>query len=374
MSDELFLDVFEEVNDPRLEGKVKHLLKEILFMAVTAIIGGADKWPEIELFCKSKREWFEKFLVLEHGIPSHDTFERVFSIINPVELRDSFVKWINNLVKVQDGEVIAIDGKTLRQSFIDDKTNKSAIHMVSAWASESGVVLGQIKVDDKSNEITAIPKLLKILEIEDCVVTIDAMGCQKKITDEIIEKDADYVLAVKDNQKNLHEDIKSFFNLCFDRDFKGIEYDFYDTFDNDHGRIERRKYWITDDISDKWGDEGWNGIKSFGMTENTIIKNGKTTIEVRHFITSLSPDAEKFGRAVRKHWGIENSLHWVLDISFREDESRIRKGYSGENFAVLRHIALNAIKKENSKGSIKSKRLKSGWDEKFLEKIISNIF
>ncbi len=374
MSDELFLDVFEEVNDPRVQGKVKHLLKEILFMAVTAIIGGADKWPEVELFCKSKKDWFKKFLVLEYGIPSHDTFERVFAVINPSELRGSFVKWINTLVKVQDGEIIAIDGKTLRQSFIDDKTNKSAIHMVSAWASEAGVVLGQVKVDDKSNEITAIPKLLKILEIEDCIITIDAMGCQKKITDEIIKKDADYVLAVKDNQKNLHKDIESFFNLCFDRDFKGIEYDFHDTFDTDHGRIERRKYWITDDISDKWEDEGWNGIKSFGMTENTITRNGKTTVEVRHFITSLPPDAKKFGRAVRKHWGIENSLHWVLDISFREDESRIRKGHSGENFAVLRHIALNAIKKENSKGSIKSKRLKSGWDEKFLEKILSNIF
>jgi predicted transposase YbfD/YdcC len=372
MQNNLFLDIFEEIDDPRVQGRTKHLLNEILFMAVASVIGGVDKWNEMPLFCLSKIDWFKKFLTLENGIPSHDTFERVFSIIDPKKLSECFIKWIDSISEIQDGEIIAIDGKTVRRSFTDRK-KKTAIHMVSAWASDSGVVLGQVKVDSKSNEITAIPELLSLLEIKNCIVTIDAMGCQKDIAEKIIEKKADYVFSLKGNQGTLHDEVSSFFELCFKRDFKEIKHDFYETFDTDHGRIERRKYWITDDISDLSKEKGWIGLKSFGMARSEVTIDDVKTIEVRYFITSLSPEGEVFGKAVRKHWGIENSLHWTLDFTFREDESRARKGHSAENFVVLRHIALNTIKKDTSKGSIKSKRLKAGWDNNFLEKMIKNI-
>lgn len=367
-----FLSVFEEVDDPRIQGRTKHLLSEIFFLAVTAVIGGVDTWSDMPLFCVSKIDWFKKFLKLENGIPSHDTFERVFSIIDPKKFSECFIKWTDSISEIQNGEVIAIDGKTVRRSFTDSK-KRNPIHVVSAWASDAGVVLGQVKVDEKSNEITAIPELLSNLKIENCIITIDAMGCQKNIAKTILDKKADYVFSLKGNQGSLHDEVTSFFNFCSERKFKGIKYDTYETFDNDHGRLERRNYWITNEISSLSKENGWQGLKSFGMARSEVTINDIVTVEVRYFITSLNHDAKIFGNAVRRHWSIENSLHWSLDFTFREDDSRARKGYSAENLVVLRHIALNTLKKDTSKGSLKSKRLKAGWDNNFLEKMIKNV-
>lgn len=367
-----FLSVFEEIDDPRVQGRTKHLLSEIFFMAVVAVIGGVDTWSDMPLFCVSKIEWLKKFLRLENGIPSHDTFERVFSIIDPKKFSECFLKWTDSISNIKNGEVIAIDGKTVRRSFTDSK-KKNPIHMVSAWATDAGVVLGQVKVDEKSNEITAIPELLSDLEIENCIITIDAMGCQKNIAETILAKKADYVFSLKGNQGSLHDEVSSFFSFCLERDFNGIKYDTYTSFDTDHGRIERRTYWITDEISRLASENGWQGLKCFGMAQSEVTINDSVTVEVRYFITSLTPDAKIFGNAVRRHWSIENSLHWTLDFTFREDESRVRKGYSAENLVVLRRIALNTLKKDASKGSLKSKRLKAGWDNNFLEQMIKNV-
>lgn len=280
----------------------------------------------------------------------------------------SWIKEINQLTK---GEVVAIDGKTLRRSH--DKSNgKSAIHMVSAWASTNGIVLGQVKTDDKSNEITAIPELIKTLELEGCIVTIDAMGCQKKIAATIIDKNADYIFSLKGNQSNLHENIKLYFPEQVKEKFKGSSFDYYETIDGEHGRIEVRRYWTTSDIDWLQGKENWKNLKTICMVQRERDIAGKVEKETSYYISSIDSDAKKFGNAVRNHWGIENSLHWVLDVSFREDESRIRRGKAPENFAVLRHIALNLIKKETSlKKSIKSKRLRSGWDNDYLMKVLA---
>ncbi len=373
MEDNIFTISFSDLEDPRITGRTAHSLIEIIGLAICSVICGADTWTEIELFCKLKIDWFKKFFQLKNGIPSHDTFGRVFSLINADEFRKCFNLWISSVNKIIQDEIIAIDGKTLRRSF--DKVNgKSAIHMVSAWASNAGMVLGQIKVDDKSNEITAIPKLLDLLVTKNCIVTIDAMGCQKNIAAKIIEKKSDYVLALKGNQGNLHNDIKLFFDDCLNRNFKDISNSYYETFDKDHGRIEKRKYWITKEINWINDKNEWKGLKSIGIGISEVEEKGLKRTETRYFITSLDENAEKFGDAVRKHWKIETSLHWVLDIAFREDENRVRTDFAPENFAVIRHLALDIIKQDKSKGSIRCKRLKAGWDNNFLENLLFKKF
>lgn len=369
MTNNIITENFSDLPDPRVEGRSNHLLIEIIILSICAVVGGANTWTEIETFCKAKINWFKKFLKLEYGIPSHDTFGRVFSLINPEDFRKCFLNWINAVHKITKGEIIPIDGKTLRRSY-DSQSDKPAIHMVSAWASKAGLVLGQIKVDEKTNEIKAIPKLLKLLAINNCIVTIDAMGCQKEIAKDIIKKNADYVLALKNNQGNLYKDVKLYFDDALRNNFKDIKCDHYKSFDNDHGRIENRKYWITDDINWIFDKDDWKGFKTIGIAISEIEEKNRKTKELRYYISSLEMNAKIFGNAVRGHWGIENSLHWVLDISFREDENRVRKDNAPENQAVLRHIALNMIKKDKSKGSIRNKRLKAGWNEDFLEKII----
>jgi len=370
--DRTLIGCFSKLQDYRSEQGKRHKLIDILVISICAVICGADKWEEIELYGKSKKAWFEKILELPHGIPSHDTFARVLSSLKPKEFRRCFLEWIKGVSKLTKGEIVSIDGKKLRQSY-DNGSKKSAIHMVSAWASENSLVLGQEKVSDKSNEITAIPELLDKLEINECIVTIDAMGCQRDIASKIIDEGADYVLALKGNQGNLYEDVKLYFEWAIKDGFKEISYDFYETIDGDHGRIETRRYWITSEI--EWiHDKGkWKGLKSIGMVESIRCIGEKTSVEVRYYISSLKSDAKVFAKAVRSHWGIENSLHWVLDIAFREDESRIRKAHGPENFSVLRHIALNLLKQEKTvKVGIKSKRLKAGWDNDYLVKILQN--
>ena len=360
---------FSDITEPRDSNK-RHKLLDIITIALCSVISGCDGWEQMEEFGHAKQEWFGKFLELPYGIPGHDTFRRVFAAIDPKEFQESFMHWMQAIQAVTEGDVVAIDGKTLRRSH-DKSSNKKAIHMVSAWASENGMVLGQMKTEEKSNEITAIPALLNLLDIKGCIVTIDAMGCQKDIAGQIVDQGGEYVLSLKGNQGRFHEEIRFFFEDALEDEFKGVNYGFYETVDGDHGRIETRRYWTCSDL-DWLTDKGmWKALSTVVMVQRIRDINDNTSSEFSFYISSMENEPEKLARAIRSHWGIENSLHWVLDIAFREDESRIRKNNAPENIAVLRHMALNLLKKENSKKrSIKTKRLRAGWDNLYLAKVL----
>lgn len=363
-------DYFENLQDPRKVNK-RHKLIDIITITISAVICGAEAWEQVEEFGKAKKDWFDTFLELPHGIPSHDTFGRVFRALDPVEFRSRFSDWIKSVSRLTKGEVVAIDGKTLRRSH-DKSDGKSAIHMISAWASKNSLVLGQLKTEEKSNEITAIPQLLKTLEISGCIVTIDAMGCQKKIAHAIVEKDADYLLALKGNQGNLHDDVALFFKDCVENGFGDVPYDFTEVVDGGHGRVEVRRCWTTSSIEWLCDKEAWKDLRTIAMVERERHIGDKVSVESAFYISCLPSDAGIIEKAARSHWGVENSLHWVLDVTFREDDCRMRKGNSAENFAVLRHIALNLLKKASAgKGSMKTKRLKAGWDNEYLGKVLA---
>ena len=362
---------FETVEDPRIERSKEHLLIDILTIAILAVICGANGWVGIETYGKAKYKWLKKFLALPNGIPSHDTFARVFARLNPEQLQESFLSWVSAVSRVSEGEVIAIDGKTVRRSY-DEGKNKGAIHMVSAWASQNRLVLGQRKVNDKSNEITAIPELLKVLDINGCIVTIDAMGTQKAIAEQIVAQGGDYVLALKGNQGNLFEDVQQIFEQAKAQDFQGIEHDFYQTINAEHGRIEKRRCWSLGRVEYLIDSEKWSQFTSIAMVESERQCGGQTSRERRYYISSLSPDAQQLAESIRSHWTIENPLHWVLDVAFREDECRIRTGHAPENFALLRHLALSALNQENTaKLGIYNKRQRAGWDNDYLLKILA---
>lgn len=356
---------FSQIDDPRVNRQKKHQLQDIFFITLCAVICGADNWVAIEEFGNAKLDWFTKLLGLQHGIPSHDTLGDVFAAVDTEQFSECFSRWVADLATLTEGEVIAIDGKCLRRS-IDQSSKKAAIYMVSAFAQQNSMVLGQTKVDDKSNEITAIPRLLARLDIAGAVISIDAMGCQTKIAEQVVDQGADYVLSLKGNQGSLHEDVQTYFSS------KLSPAVLTETYDGGHGRIETRALRATDDID--WLKERhcWPGLQSIVAVTATRETKDRTTSETRYFVSSLqASDPGKLVHAVRAHWAIENNLHWVLDIAFDEDRNRTRQGFSAANLAVIRHMALNLIKNEKtSKVGVKTKRLKAGWDNKYLLKIV----
>ena len=356
-----------------MERTKRHKLLEIISIAICAVICGADDWVEVENFGVQKVDWLRTFLELPHGIPSHDTFGRVFAKINPEEFQKSFMEWVQAINQLTQGQVIAIDGKQLRGSH-DQGRGQKAIYMVSAWAEANHLVLGQQKVAEKSNEITAIPHLLQLLEISGCIITIDAIGTQTKIAKLIVEQEADYILAVKENQGKLYQDLTALFEYDRERNFQDAPYQYAKTVNKDHGRIEIRQCWSTSDpeyLENIRNRNNWKGLTSLVMIEAERIIDGKSSVEVRYYISSLESDAERILASVRGHWSVENSLHWTLDIAFSEDQNRVRKDHAPENLAVLRHMALNLLKQEKTaKGGIKAKRLQCGWNEKYLLKVL----
>lgn len=360
---------FSSLEDPRIERHKKHELIEIIVISICAILCGIDSFEGIEEFGLIKKKWLKRFLSLKHGIPSHDTINRVFSKINPKKFQECFVNWMQEVSKLTKGEVIPIDGKTLRRSF-DTAASKSPIHIVSAWASENGVVMGQVKVDDKSNEITAIPKLLDALDIAGCLITIDAIGCQREICKQILQKKADYCIVVKKNQNKLYEDIATFFEEFAPTDKKHDAYSYSKESTKGHGRKEFRQYFITADVDWLQEEHNWPGLKAIGLVKSTRIINDKASYEERFFITSFGADAKKFHNAVKKHWSIENNLHWSLDVNFSEDQCRARKDHAAENFSILRRITFNLLKKIPDKGSIPKKRIRCAFSEDYLLKAL----
>jgi predicted transposase YbfD/YdcC len=366
---------FSGLEDPRIERSKQHLLDDIVAIAILAVIAGADSWVAIETYAQAKQEWLRQFLALPNGIPSHDTIARVFARLDSQAFEQCFLNWIQSMTQAMGAQVIPIDGKKVRQSF-DRSAGSKAIHVVSAWACEHRLVLGQVKVDDKSNEITAIPKLLDMLELAGCIITIDAMGCQKEIATQIIAKKADYVLALKGNQGKLSEEVSRWFEQGRKQGFAGIEHSYHETTEAGHGRIEIRQYWSVpvSALGELTQQKQWSGLKSVGMVVCERRLWNKTTLEVRFYISSLESDAQVLADAVRSHWGIENSVHWVLDVTFNEDASRIRKDNAPENFAILRHLALNLLSRDKTvRGSIAQKRYRAGLDNNYLAQVITAI-
>jgi predicted transposase YbfD/YdcC len=366
---------FRELPDPRVTGRCDHKLIDIIVMAVCAVIAGAESWVDVESFGQAKEEWLRTFLALPAGIPSHDTFGRFFAALDGEAFQRAFMGWVEGVFRVSKGQVIAIDGKTLRGSH-DRGIGREAIHLVNAWAAQNGIALGQWKTDAKSNEITAIPPLLRQLNVAGCIVTLDAMGAQKEIARTIREEKGDYVLRVKANQGYLAEDLEDWFAYADQRQFAGMAYDFAETINKEHGRIEIRRCWAISDplaFDSIRNYEGWTDLRTILRVQRQRRQGSQTQTETAYYISSLPAEAKTLLNATRYHWAVENSLHWVLDVIFREDDARMRSGHAAQNMAVLHQLALNILKKDPSKGSLRTKRYKSALDTPFLEKLLGQI-
>jgi predicted transposase YbfD/YdcC len=368
---------FSRVPDPRLTRTRRHNLVDILAVALCATICGAESFSAMADYGQSKQAWLGTFLELPGGIPSHDTFARVFQRLDPEAFSRCFLNWVQAIQEKSKGEIVSLDGKRLRRSF-DKAAGSSGIHIVSAWSWHNRLVLGQVKTDDQSNEITAIPQLLTMLDVAGCIVTIDAIGTQKPIAEQIVNQGADYLLSLKRNQPELYADTQSYLDNWIERKFRDetdqiVDHSSYHTSNGEHGRIEARRYWampVPDWIDHK---HKWAGLESIAVVEANRTVDQKTSVHRRYYITSLPPDAKRIGHAIRNHWGIENRLHWVLDMSFREDECRVRTSNAPQNLAALRHIALNLIRSEKrQQRSVKRKQLLAGWRNDYLEQILLN--
>jgi len=369
------IEYFEGVPDPRIDRTRRHKFMDILCIGLCSMMSGAECFTEMELFAKTKEDWLKTFLELPNGIPSHDTLTRVFSALDPYAFMDSFAQWVQGICPAMKNEIVAIDGKALRHALNE---GESIPYIVSAWASEAGMALGQVKVRDKSNEITAVPELLDILRVNGCIVTLDAMGCQKDIATKIIAKEANYVLALKGNHATIHDEVREFFSdaveacatECADTATKE-KMGFHQTIEKGHGRIETRRYWQSTDLDWFQDKHLWTGLQSIGMVESIRTVKGKSSIERRYYLSSLPLETEQFGKAVRGHWGVENGLHWCLDVVFREDDSRARDKNAAQNVATLRRIVLNLLKNDKTKNrSMKSKRLLAALDGEYIKGLL----
>lgn len=376
MDTEDFKKSFEGIEDFRQPWKVKHKLIDILFIGIVASIANANSFIEIGAFAEVKEEWLKKYIDLEYGVPSHDTIQRVFEHLDSKAFNRAFMEWTNKISDHTEGRIIAVDGKTVRGSADGER---KAIHIVNAWVDENDLIIGQMKTSEKSNEITAIPELLDLLFLKDSIVTIDAMGTQKKIAEQIINKKGDYVLALKGNQGNFHKEVEEYMIDALAEGFKNIKISQKTTLEKGHGRIEKREYFQTNDIV--WFSEKklWKELKTIGMVRRTVTSKNKETIEISYYISSLEMpeegECELFAKAIRKHWGVE-SFHWMLDVLFKEDNSLVRKNNGAENLSMLRKIALNILKKEISgqkKISKNMKRFKAGLDDRYLDLIVQNM-
>jgi predicted transposase YbfD/YdcC len=364
------LEYFADLPEPRIDRCKKHALLDIIAIAILASICGAEHFTEMEEFGKRKEAWLKSFLGLGHGIPTHDTFARVFAALKPSAFQERFVLWVQAVVRATEGEVVAIDGKTARRAH-DKEAGLGALHLVSAWATRNRLVLGQIKVDDKTNEMTAVPELLRLLEVKGCIVTMDALNTQKEIANEIREQEADYVLALKKNHPKLHAEVEGIFAAVLKDDNADGAIKTTESVENDHGRTETRRCWSI--AAPDWitGFDQWRDLKSLVMVEaRREIKEQQTT-ELRYYLSSLAPHAERAAQAIREHWGVENSLHWVLDVAFNEDRSRVRIGHAPENLALVRKITHNLLQQEKTlKRGVKTKRFVSALDDAYLLKVL----
>jgi predicted transposase YbfD/YdcC len=365
---------FASLKDKRIERCRKHSLQDILVIAICGFICGVDNWADMELFGNAKRAWFSTFLELPNGIPSHDTFGRVFSLVEPEAFARCFTQWAQAVADVTEGKVVAIDGKAVRRSF--DKAGKRAcVHLVNAWVAENKLVLGQVACEEKSNEITAVPQLLNMLSLKGCIVTLDAIGCQRAIVERIVEKEADYVIALKGNQETLHEAAKAAFAGVGEGDAKTPSPLYSETFDEGHGRVETRRCWVTSQVEAYARHGEWKGLSSFIMVESerTEREKNETHVERRYFISSLSADnAERALSVIRTHWSVENDLHWSLDVAFREDESRVREERAQQNMGMMRRLALSLLKQDTkTKAGIAARRKKAGWDHDYLLSLLT---
>lgn len=368
------LEHFGTLEDPRAKHLTEHKLVEVIVVAICGVICGAETWTDVELFGNERLAWLRQFVELQNGIPSHDTFGRVFARLDSEQFQARFAGWIQAVFQVTKGQIVAVDGKSARRSH-DRGQGKEAIHIVSAWATANHLVLGQRIVEEKSNEIAAIPELLRLLDVSGCIVTIDAMGCQADIAEQIITQKADYVLAVKDNQPHLHEDIDLFFRLARQNDFRKVDSSYDRVVNKGHGRVEIRECWAIagqDSLQFLRDPDRWPGLQTIAMVTSQRQVNGQTTSETRYYISSLDNDAARILKAVRSHWGIENALHWVLDVAMSEDRSRVRKDRAPENMAVLRRIALSLLKQEKTlKRGIQGKQLKAAMNPAYLLRVLS---
>lgn len=368
---------FGDMPDPRVEGRCKYPLLEIIIIAICAALCGAETWEEVEAFGEAKENWLRKFLKLEKGTPSHDTFRRVFSLLDAEVFQTRFMSWVRCAFQIERDQIIALDGKSVRGSHRRSQ-GQSCLHLVSAFATSSGLILGQCKVDDHSNEIVAIPELLEHLYLKGCIVTIDAIGTQTAIARQIVDQQGDYVLAVKENQPSLYKDIKDWFEWAHQSDFRGVPaHDHHRTINKGHGRIDIRDCWVISDIHAFEAlehHERWANLNSIVMVRRERRMGETVEHQTHFFISSLPPNAETILRAIRHHWRIENTQHWTLDVVFHEDDSRLRVGNGAENFAILRRLVFNLLKHHPAKGSLKSKRFRAALDDDFLLELVATQF